>query len=123
MRYYYMEDNGPALATEMIFSDVAVTAVSDFSGCQDILSNVTPISENNWFGTNMINWFWNMGTQGISFANVVISRISEPYGIFQIFNHLLDNHFHLCGTKVELRSRDFFRQEGDITKLENQMIE
>lgn len=77
MRYYYMEDNGPALATEMIFSDVAVTAVSDFSGCQDILSNVTPISENNWFGTNMINWFWNMGTQGISFANVVISRISE----------------------------------------------
>ena len=37
MRYYYMEDNGPALATEMIFSDVAVTAVSDFSGCQDIL--------------------------------------------------------------------------------------
>lgn len=30
MRYYYMEDNGPALATEMIFSDVAVTAVPTF---------------------------------------------------------------------------------------------
>lgn len=77
MRYYYMEDNGPALATEMMFSDVAVTAVSDFSGCQDILSNVTPTSYNDWFGTNMINWFWDKGTQGISFANVVISRIPE----------------------------------------------
>ena len=41
MRLFYafswVLDNGPALATEMIFSDVAVTAVSDFSGCQDIL--------------------------------------------------------------------------------------
>ncbi|MDD4438097.1 MAG: RagB/SusD family nutrient uptake outer membrane protein [Tissierellia bacterium] len=77
LRYYYMHDNGPALATEMMFSDVAVTAVSDFSGCQDILSNVTPTSSNNWFGTNMIDWFWSIGTQGISFANVVITRIHD----------------------------------------------
>lgn len=77
LRYYYMYDNGPALATELIFSDVAVTAVSDFSGCQDMISNVTPTSNNNWFGTNMINWFWGIGTHGISFANVVITRIPE----------------------------------------------
>ena len=77
LRYYYMQDNGPALATEMMFSDVAVTAVSDFSGCQNIVSNVTPTSNNNWFGTNMIDWFWNIGTQGISFANVVITRIPK----------------------------------------------
>lgn len=77
MRYYFMYDNGPAFATELMFSDVAVSAISNLSGCHNILSNVTPTSSNNWFGSNMIDWFWEMGTQGISFANVVITRIPE----------------------------------------------
>ena len=72
-------------------------------GCHVILNKQHPAGSLVFF--TIVNLIWDM-----------------PYGIFQIFNHLLDNHFHLCGTKVEFRSCDFFRQEGDITKLENQMI-
>lgn len=75
MRYYYLESLGPGLSTEMIFSDIAVNAVSDCSGGQDFVFHLTPTSNNNWYGTNMTEYFWDMGFQGISFANTVISRI------------------------------------------------
>ncbi|MCD8178955.1 MAG: RagB/SusD family nutrient uptake outer membrane protein [Tannerellaceae bacterium] len=77
LRYYYMHDNGPALSTELFFSDVVVSAISDLSGSQDLISHVTPTSNNDWFGSNMIEWFWRTGTHGNSFANVVITRIPE----------------------------------------------
>lgn len=77
MRHYYLSDPGPALATELYFSDVAVSALTDVSGSQDISSQVTPTSNNNWFGSNMIEWFWQSGTSGISYANSVISRIPD----------------------------------------------
>ena len=42
---------------------------------QDLIMNVTPTSNNDWFATNMIEWFWRTGMDGISFANTVISRL------------------------------------------------
>lgn len=75
MRYYYLESLGPGLSTEMMFSDVAVNAVSDLSGGQDIVASLTPTSNNNFYGTNMTEYFWDMGFQGISFANSVITHI------------------------------------------------
>lgn len=75
MRHYYLCDPGPALATEFYFSDVAVSALTNVSGSQDLTSHITPTSNNNWFGSNMIEWFWITGTKGISLANAVISRL------------------------------------------------
>lgn len=77
MRYYFMHSRGPSLATEMFFSDVSVSAISDRSGSQDLISHLTPTSNNDYFGSNMTYWYWLRGNEGISFANVVISRIAE----------------------------------------------
>lgn len=118
MRYYYLESLGPAVATDMIFSDVAVSAVSDCSGGQDMVFHLTPTSNNNWYGTNMTEYFWDMGFQGISFANTVISRLP---GLS------LDQ-----STKDEMLSRAYFQrawryyhllcQFGDIPFVSKEVI-
>ena len=97
LRYYYMSDNGPALATELIFSDMAVNSVSDLSGGQDLIMNVTPTSNNDWFATNMIEWFWRTGMDGISFANTVISRLPHLTDIDET-------------TKQQMLSRAYFQR-------------
>lgn len=77
MRHYYLSDPGPALSTEFYFSDVAVSALTDVSGSHDLSSQVTPTSNNDWYGSNMIEWYWKNSTSGISYANAVISRLPE----------------------------------------------
>ncbi|MCD7936314.1 MAG: RagB/SusD family nutrient uptake outer membrane protein [Tannerellaceae bacterium] len=77
LRYYYMSDDGPLLFTEMNFSDMGVSAISNASGSQDMNTFVTPTSDNYNLATNKINWAWSIGYQGISFANVVITRIAD----------------------------------------------
>lgn len=116
MRYYFLETLGPGLATEMIYSDVAVNAVTDLSGGQDLVSHLTPTSH-NWYGTTMTEYFWDMGFQGISFANAVISHIP---------NLTIDQSI-----KDEMISRAYFQrawryyhlicQFGDIPLLTKEM--
>ncbi|WP_029902535.1 RagB/SusD family nutrient uptake outer membrane protein [Prevotella sp. 10(H)] len=76
IRYYWFEQ-GSGFSSEMIFSDMFVTAISDLSGAQDWVTQLTPISNNYWFGSNMSGWFYNIGYQGIAFANTVISRLPD----------------------------------------------
>ena len=61
----------------MIFSDVAVSAITDLSGSQNFVTDITPTSENTYIGTNLSNAFWTSGVSGSRFANVVISRIPD----------------------------------------------
>lgn len=106
LMYYYMGMDGSPLATEMMFSDVAVTAVTDLSGCQDISYFLTPTSNNSWFGTNMTQWYWKTAYEGISYANVVISRME----------HLsLDDE-----TKRQMLSRAYFQRAFRYYHLINQ---
>lgn len=75
--YYFLGSNGTAVSTEMIFSDVAVSAITDLSGSQNFVTDITPTSDNTYIGTNLSNAFWTSGVSGSSFANVVISRIPD----------------------------------------------
>ena len=77
MLYYFLGSNGTAVSTELIFSDVAVSAISDLSGSQNFTSDITPTSNNLFIGTNLSNAFWTSGVSGSSFANAVISRLPE----------------------------------------------
>lgn len=77
MLYYFLGSNGTAVSTELIFSDVAVSAITDLSGSQNLAMDITPTSNNTYIGTNLSNAFWTSGVSGSSFANVVISRIPE----------------------------------------------
>lgn len=75
LRYYYLYDMNAMYGDEMRFSDVAVSAISDCSGAQDLNTYITPTSSlNNVAVTYLLN-FWNYGYQGISFANSVISSL------------------------------------------------
>ncbi len=73
--YYYLGTDGTAMSTELIFSDVAVSAITDLSGSQNFITDITPTSNNEWIGSNLSNAFWNSGYKGSSFSNAVISRI------------------------------------------------
>lgn len=75
--YYYLGTDGTAMSTELIFSDVAVSAITDLSGSQNFTTDITPTSNNEWIGSNLSNAFWKSGYKGSSFSNAVISRISE----------------------------------------------
>ncbi len=75
--FYYLGSNGTAISTELIFSDVAVSAISDLSGSQNFVTDITPTSNNLWIGSNLSNAFWSSGVAGSSFANVVISRLPD----------------------------------------------
>lgn len=75
--YYYLGTPGTAMSTELMFSDVAVSAISDLSGSQNFPMDITPTSNNEWVGTNVSNAFWKSGFAGSSFANAVISRVPE----------------------------------------------
>lgn len=77
MLYYFLGSNGTAVSTELIFSDVAVSAISDLSGSQNFTSDITSTSNNLFIGTNLSNAFWTSGVSGSSFANAVISRLPE----------------------------------------------
>ena len=41
MLYYFLGSNGTAVSTELIFSDVAVSAITDLSGSQNFASDIT----------------------------------------------------------------------------------
>jgi len=75
--YYFLGTDGTAMSTELIFSDVAVSAITDLSGSQNFITDITPTSNNEWIGSNLSNAFWKSGYKGSSFSNAVISRISE----------------------------------------------
>jgi len=75
--YYFLGTDGTAMSTELIFSDVAVSAITDLSGSQNFITDITPTSNNEWIGSNLSNAFWNSGYKGSSFSNAVISRIPE----------------------------------------------
>lgn len=107
IRTYYMGQNGPALATEMIFSDVAVESVSDFSGCQNIENYLTPTSNNNWMGTNMSEYFWLVGYKGINYANIVVSRLQQMQGMDETM-------------KTRMLSRAYFLRAYNYYNLINQ---
>ena len=77
MLYYFLGSNGTAVSSEMIFSDVAVSAISDLSGSQNFITDITPTSNNLFIGTNLSNAFWTSGVSGTSFANAVISRLPD----------------------------------------------
>lgn len=46
MLYYFLGSNGTAVSTELIFSDVAVSAITDLSGSQNFALDITPTSNN-----------------------------------------------------------------------------
>src|SRR5690606_37487348 len=48
--YYYLGSDGTAMSTELIFSDVAVSAITDLSGSQNFITDITPTSNNEWVG-------------------------------------------------------------------------
>lgn len=73
--YYYLGNPGTAVSTELIFSDVAVSAITDLSGSQNFAMDITPTSNNLWIGSNLSDAFWKSGYAGSSFANAVISRV------------------------------------------------
>jgi hypothetical protein len=93
--YYYLGSNGTAVSTELIFSDVAVSAITDLSGSQNFITDITPTSNNGWIGSNLSNAFWSSGVAGSSFANVVISRIPELNLNQTVKNQMLSRaYFH-----------------------------
>lgn len=93
---FYIFQQGSSLATELYFSDLSVSAISDLSGSQDWINQLTPISNNSWFGSNMTNHFWSIAYDGIAFANTVISRMP---------NLTLDEK-----TKEQMLSRAYFHR-------------
>ncbi|MDR3141343.1 MAG: RagB/SusD family nutrient uptake outer membrane protein [Tannerellaceae bacterium] len=75
--YYYLGGGGTAVSSELIFSDVAVSAISDLGGSQNFVTDISPTSNNGWIGSNLSNAFWSSGVGGTSFANAVISRLPD----------------------------------------------
>lgn len=75
LRYYYLCDWNAMFGDEMRFSDVAVSAISDCSGAQDLNTYVTPTANLANIATTYLAQFWTFGYQGISFANSVISSL------------------------------------------------
>jgi len=73
--YYILGGDGTAMSSEYIFSDMAVSAITDLNGSQNFLQDITPTSNNSWIGTNLSGAFWASGVKGTSFANTVITRI------------------------------------------------
>ncbi|WP_106827913.1 RagB/SusD family nutrient uptake outer membrane protein [Parabacteroides pacaensis] len=93
--YYFLGTDGTAMSTELIFSDVAVSAISDLSGSQNFANDITPTSNNGWIGSNLSNAFWSSGVAGSSFANTVISRIPDIDMDQTVKNQMLSRaYFH-----------------------------
>lgn len=93
--YYYLGTDGTAISTDLGFSDVAVSAITDLSGSQNFVTDITPTSNNLWIGSNLSNAFWSSGVAGSSFANVVISRIPKLDLDEDVKNKMLSSaYFH-----------------------------
>jgi hypothetical protein len=79
-RTWYGE-NAPIL-TDMLFSEEAVSGITDKSGpAQDLNAVITPTSNNDDINTNHINYFWHEGYNGIGYANTIISNIDRVPGL------------------------------------------
>ena len=74
-------ENAPIL-TDMLFSEEAVSGITDKSGpAQDLNAVITPTSNNDDINTNHINYFWKEGYNGIKYANTIISNVDRVPGL------------------------------------------
>ncbi|MCQ6957744.1 RagB/SusD family nutrient uptake outer membrane protein [Mucilaginibacter aquariorum] len=81
LTHVWYGENAPIL-TDMLFSEEAVSGITDKSGpAQDLNAVITPTSNNDDINTNHINYFWHEGYNGIKYANTVISNVDRVPGL------------------------------------------
>ena len=72
----------PPILTDLLFSEVAVSGITDKSGpAQDLNAVITPTSDNDNVNTNHINYFWNEGYKGVKYANTIVSNVDRVPGL------------------------------------------
>jgi hypothetical protein len=77
LSHVWYGENAPKL-TDMLFSEEAVSGITDKSGpAQDLNAVITPTSNNDDINTNHINYFWREGYNGIKYANTIISNVDR----------------------------------------------
>jgi hypothetical protein len=81
LSHVWYGENAPIL-TDMLFSEEAVSGITDKSGpAQDLNAVITPTSNNDDINTNHINYFWKEGYNGIKYANTIISNVDRVPGL------------------------------------------
>jgi len=77
LSHVWYGENAPIL-TDLLFSEAAVSGITDKSGpAQDLNALITPTSNNDDIATNRINYFWKEGYNGIKYANTIISNVDR----------------------------------------------
>lgn len=72
----------PPILTDLLFTEVAVSGITDKSGpAQDLNAVITPTSNNDDINTNHVNYFWNEGFKGVKYANTIISNVDKVEGL------------------------------------------
>ncbi|WP_200976457.1 RagB/SusD family nutrient uptake outer membrane protein [Echinicola sp. 20G] len=119
LRYTEFYGDGPAIITELIFSEVAVEGTTDKSGpAQNMNLQIQPDASLNSPNSNRIGRYWYEGYKGIKYANTVISRIDDvEYDNEQERNEIL-------GAALWHRAYRYYRlvhQFGDVPLILNEI--
>ena len=107
--------DGPAIITEMLFSEIAIEGTTDKTTvAQDLNAVITPDKNLNSPNSNRVGWYWSEAYDNIRYANTVISRIDQAtYASEKEKNEIL-------GTAYFFRAYHYYRlvnQFGDVPLL------